>query len=412
MSRYTTYVDLNDIEKIEIYVDKCYHTAKTLRTRLGCDYIINGGLYTFSSRKPNCQLKVDGTVLANDGYNYWAFCFNDDPKTARMAVIPRDTAAWKNAIACATFKYNGIFDEWSLNNAMKNSSIAYSTNRTAIGFKDGKLALYIGTDDMTPKTLYNYLNGLGWSDIMMLDGGGSTQGYLGSGKQITSSRCVHNYICVYLKKKNTSTDDSESNTGSSSNSGNTGSSSGSSNSGSSSSDQIEQGKNPYPVPTRAIQYYTTGNDVKWVQYQLNVHGYKVDVDGSYGPASLSAIKQFQKDHGLEVDGSCGPATQAELKKAPGETSEVTDDDDLEMEEKYTIDNTPYAYPSGAIQYGMTGDRVRWMQWMLNAHNYPVDIDGSFGPDCLSKVKEYQADHNLDVDGSCGPATKASLSIEE
>lgn len=383
MSRYTEYIDLSQIDRIEIYVDKCKHTAKELRQKLGCDRIINGGLYTFSTMQPNCQLKVNGSVLANDGYNYVSFVFNADPSGTAFDVIPTNTAKWKNAIACCCFVRNGVIDTWNLNNVSKNSAIAYSTNRTAIGFKDGKLALYIGTDDMTPKTLTNYLIGLGWSDVIMMDGGGSTQGYLGSGKEITSSRCVHNYICIYMKK------------------------------GSSESNPVivpddvpaegfVSGKNPYPKPTRAIQYYTTGNDVKWVQYQLNVHGITTDVDGSYGPTSLEHVKKFQRLYNLQIDGSCGPATREALAKTP---SEVADDVPVNP---YTIGNNPYSAPTTAVVYGNTGNAVRWMQWMLNAHGYPVEIDGSFGPACLSAVREFQADHLLDVDGSCGPATQAAL----
>ena len=385
MSKYVTYLDLNDIKKIEIYPAMGKYTAKELRSRLGCDYIINGGLYTFSTMKPCCQLKINGTVFANDGYNYYSAVFNSDPKEYKHDIIPMYTTKYKNAIACVAFKNNGKVDNSVLSTCMNNTSISYATNHTAIGKKDGKLALYIGTDDMTSKQFYQYAESLGWSDILMLDGGGSTQGYIGAGKEITSSRKVHNYICIYMKKGTVSnpifTPDTTPSSG------------------------YVSGKNPYKKPTRAIQYYTTGNDVKWVQYQLNVHGIKVDVDGSYGPGSVSAIKTFQKNNaGLAIDGSCGPATQAALAKEPGKTgSGVT-----VTTNPYRVDNNPYAAPSGAVQYGMTGTSVKWLQWMLNAHGYPVAIDGSFGPDCLSNLKEYQSDHGLSVDGSCGPATQASL----
>ena len=383
MSKYVTYIDFNDIEKIQIYAAKGAYTAEQLRTRIGCDYIINGGLYNMSNMKPLCQLKIDGKVLANDGYGYYSACFNDDPKTYTHDVIPTNTAKWKNAIACVAFKNNGVVGQYTVDHCMDDPAISYATNRTAIGKKDGKLALYIGTDDMTSLQLFNYLNGLGWSDILMWDGGGSTQGYLGSGKRITSSRKVHNYICVFLKKSDSSPVGSDNNT-------NTGTSD--------NHTEYVYGKNPYPYPTRAIKYGMKGNDVKWMQYQMNVHGHPLNVDGSCGPASLSAIKQFQKDHDLTVDGSCGLATRTELNKRP----------DAEPVTTYRTDNNPYKVPTVAVKYGMKGDNVRWMQWMLNAHGYPVDVDGSYGPDSLSKLKEYQGDHNLEVDGSCGPATRAML----
>lgn len=57
------------------------------------------------------------------------------------------------------------------------------------------------------------------------------------------------------------------------------------------------------------------NYVKIMQQKLISKGYSCGscgVDGSFGPATLSAVKKFQKDNGLEVDGICGPLTWAKL----------------------------------------------------------------------------------------------------
>lgn len=71
--------------------------------------------------------------------------------------------------------------------------------------------------------------------------------------------------------------------------------------------------NPYPVPTRII-YYTppiqTGADVKWVQWELVQAGYRVEIDGKFGPATDAALRAYQAAYVLEVDGRCGPATKA------------------------------------------------------------------------------------------------------
>lgn len=66
---------------------------------------------------------------------------------------------------------------------------------------------------------------------------------------------------------------------------------------------------PYPIPSRIIRSLYTGEDVKWVQKFLNdVMGYSLDIDGSYGPATMSAVKAFQTQYGLEVDGIVGTNT--------------------------------------------------------------------------------------------------------
>ena len=54
--------------------------------------------------------------------------------------------------------------------------------------------------------------------------------------------------------------------------------------------------------------YETGNPVKVAQLLLREHGYNINADGYYGPATQSAIKSFQKKYGLKVDGYVGPDT--------------------------------------------------------------------------------------------------------
>lgn len=53
--------------------------------------------------------------------------------------------------------------------------------------------------------------------------------------------------------------------------------------------------------------------VKPLQILLNGRGYDCGaVDGSFGPATLSAVRLFQKNKGLTIDGSVGPATWKKL----------------------------------------------------------------------------------------------------
>lgn len=54
--------------------------------------------------------------------------------------------------------------------------------------------------------------------------------------------------------------------------------------------------------------------IKNIQVLLNKLGYKLDVDGIRGPATISAVKDFQKKHGLVQDGLPGPATLAKLQE--------------------------------------------------------------------------------------------------
>lgn len=54
-------------------------------------------------------------------------------------------------------------------------------------------------------------------------------------------------------------------------------------------------------------------DGRQLQALLNVFGYKLEVDGIVGAKTTTAVKDFQKKHGLEVDGVAGPKTLAALR---------------------------------------------------------------------------------------------------
>lgn len=55
--------------------------------------------------------------------------------------------------------------------------------------------------------------------------------------------------------------------------------------------------------------------IKNLQTLLNKYGYKLVVDGKAGPATVNAIMDFQKKHGLYVDGIAGKATFAKLNNS-------------------------------------------------------------------------------------------------
>lgn len=64
-----------------------------------------------------------------------------------------------------------------------------------------------------------------------------------------------------------------------------------------------------------LQFGAMGDDVKLLQALLEFWGYSVGrdgIDGEFGPATESALVQFQQDQGLEVDGIAGPMTFGRL----------------------------------------------------------------------------------------------------
>lgn len=61
-----------------------------------------------------------------------------------------------------------------------------------------------------------------------------------------------------------------------------------------------------------------------------------------------------------------------------------------------------------LRKGAKGNDVLIMQAKLKTKGYNLDADGIFGPDTLAKLKQFQKDHCLVVDGICGPATWKEL----
>ena len=57
---------------------------------------------------------------------------------------------------------------------------------------------------------------------------------------------------------------------------------------------------------------STGSDVLAVQFLLNAYGYNIVADGSFGPLTQAAVKEYQLKMGLQVDGVVGPKTSASL----------------------------------------------------------------------------------------------------
>ena len=71
---------------------------------------------------------------------------------------------------------------------------------------------------------------------------------------------------------------------------------------------------PYANPTsKVIKKGMKGNEVKWLQWAIKKAGFNISIDGSFGPATLAALKKAQAKWGLVADGFAGPATQAKIK---------------------------------------------------------------------------------------------------
>ena len=70
-----------------------------------------------------------------------------------------------------------------------------------------------------------------------------------------------------------------------------------------------------------LSYGSTGSGVAEVQDMLASIGFKLPrsmkrsgADGKFGPETLAAVKEFQRQHGLKPDGIIGPKTIARFEQ--------------------------------------------------------------------------------------------------
>ena len=72
-----------------------------------------------------------------------------------------------------------------------------------------------------------------------------------------------------------------------------------------------------------LQSGDKGEAVKSLQKALQKLDYNISADGSYGPLTISAVKQFQKINGLTADGVAGAKTQELLYSGNAKKNETT-----------------------------------------------------------------------------------------
>lgn len=146
-----------------------------------------------------------------------------------------------------------------------------------------------------------------------------------------------------------------------------------------------------------VQHGSRGKAVVELQQALVDAGYELDVDGDFGDATDTAVREFQADNELDVDGVVGEETWAALA-GDEEESEEDESEEEESEE----DGPP------VLALGARGKFVVALQQRLVELEWELDVDGIFGQDTDDAVREFQEQYELDVDGIVGPQTWAAL----
>ena len=203
MSKLISSVSFTEIFRISIIVTNCRKSLDEVKAETGADYILNGGMWN-GDGTPCAGLKVDGKLLSKTP-------FGNVHGYGWTGTDIHMTLDWKN---CANY----LAVSPIIKNGAPYPEKAYAPaqdgvrGRSAIGMTKDALVLYCsgdGTSDASShEELTRELLALGCETAMMLDGGGSSQCDF-AGKQIKSTRKVHNWICVWTKKTATEPPDKE-----------------------------------------------------------------------------------------------------------------------------------------------------------------------------------------------------------
>lgn len=190
-------IPLEEIQKIQVYVNTARRSLSQIQAETGAEYIINGTLFNMSTFQPNCHLKVDGSVLCKPDYTVSGYSWNDGPDIS-MDTLPDPSQ--RNYIACTPLIVSGKV----IPNLIYDKGQGGKRGRTAIGIKGNKLALYCTRDgsgmSRTPEALRDDLAAAGWDSAIMLDGGGSSSCWFQDQTVMSDiNRKIHDYILVYLK---------------------------------------------------------------------------------------------------------------------------------------------------------------------------------------------------------------------
>jgi peptidoglycan hydrolase-like protein with peptidoglycan-binding domain len=153
----------------------------------------------------------------------------------------------------------------------------------------------------------------------------------------------------------------------------------------------------------------TGADVKTLQANLNKLNAKppLTVDGSFGPATDTAVRAFQAFAKIAVDGSVGPTTRQSMQYFLGLTVKA-------VVVKPPTPPTNRYVREPTIKLGATGIGVKTLQLALNScFGARLVVDSNFGHMTDAAVRLFQSSPiggKLVVDGICGPTTFAKLDL--
>lgn len=249
-----------------------------------CDAAINGGLYDMHTGEINpIPLRINGQTIATSPDGYWCLAWDVGPDI--KMIHSRDMTKYKNVVACSAMLKDGRHTDFHYQPAQGGIR-----GRTGIGCDKGNLHLFVSNDGsgaLSPTALRSKMQSNGCLDAIMMDCGGSSQGFDGKKYYQSERRKVAYWVCVWYKQDTVTKP----------------------------AVPAASNKCPYPVPTVTLRKGNTGAGVKWVQWHLKqTVAPAITVGGRFSTYTHTSVCNFQRKYGLDVDGIVGRATKEKMQE--------------------------------------------------------------------------------------------------
>jgi peptidoglycan hydrolase-like protein with peptidoglycan-binding domain len=161
---------------------------------------------------------------------------------------------------------------------------------------------------------------------------------------------------------------------------------------------------PAPAPSSGLAVGAQGDAVKALQTALMAFGVFVPggADGVFGPATKTAVANFQRWNGLAVTGAVDDATAAKLELGSSPAAAPV----------AAAKPTPKGGSFVGMKIGARGDNVKVLQRALISAGISVrgGADGVFGPMTAAALTSYQQANGLPATGVVDATVEARLKL--
>lgn len=357
--------------RFRIYDNKSKLSWQDIKKNTGCYALLNLGYFELSTFKVADTLMVGGEWLCRADWSYWGILIDE---AGALTVGSSDDAMYDYCNGEPVYCLHG--------QDMESSSFG-KNGTTMLGVKDDGtvVALLVSKDNgITSQEGVKTLKERDCTSILRFDGSWSSQGSLGPDMDVDPSqeRKVRSYLLIFEKEKEVT--------------------------------PVDDIRQEFMTHNRT---YTNGRTIT--------------------------------PEGIMVHSTASPGVTAQQQRDRWDNDEVEVSTHAMLDDKETIQALPWnarAWHCGAggnnthIAFEICEPKecrllpIEWvalkrngqynatwvverLQKELVARGYdPNGVDGKFGGGCEAAVKAFQKDNGLEVDGSCGPATKEALSNRE